>query len=126
MSTAIILFAKGGKTENVFFYDVQSDGFTMDDKRTQIGDGKGDLPSALAKYREWCEGTGDFSDRTAQDFEVSAEEISAQGFDLSINRYKELLVKPRDHVRPEDILDSLRTLEVQIMNDISELTELLK
>lgn len=126
VSTAIILFAKGGKTENVFFYDVQSDGFTMDDKRTQIGDGKGDLPSALAKYREWCEGTGDFSDRTAQDFEVSAEEISAQGFDLSINRYKELLVKPRDHVRPEDILDSLRTLEVQIMNDISELTELLK
>lgn len=126
VSTAIILFAKGGKTENVFFYDVQSDGFTMDDKRTQIGDGKGDLPGALAKYREWCEGTGDFSDRTAQAFEVSAEEISAQGFDLSINRYKELLVKPTDHVRPGDILDSLRSLEFQIMNDISELTELMK
>lgn len=126
VSTAIILFAKGGKTENVFFYDVHSDGFTMDDKRTQIGDGKGDLPSALAKYREWCEGTGDFSDRTAQAFEVSAEEISAEGFDLSINRYKELLVKPTDHVRPGDILDSLRSLEIQIMNDISELTELMK
>jgi type I restriction enzyme M protein len=126
VSTAIIIFAKGGKTENVFFYDVQSDGFTMDDKRTQIGDGKGDLPSALAKYREWCEGTRDFSDRTAQAFEVSAEEISAEGFDLSINRYKELLVKPTDHVRPGDILDSLRSLEIQIMNDISELTELMK
>ncbi len=39
VSTAIIIFAKGGKTENVFFYDVQSDGFTLDDKRTKIGDG---------------------------------------------------------------------------------------
>jgi type I restriction enzyme M protein len=54
VSTAIIIFAKGGKTENVFFYDVQSDGFTLDDKRAKIGDGKGDLPDVLAKYLQWC------------------------------------------------------------------------
>ena len=126
VSTAIIIFAKGGKTENVFFYDVQSDGFTLDDKRTQIGDGKGDLPSALAKYQEWCGGATNFSDRTAQAFEVAAEEIRAQGFDLSINRYKKQLIKPKNHVRPRDILESLRALEVQIMNDISEITELMK
>lgn len=126
VSTAIIIFAKGGKTENVFFYDVQSDGFTLDDKRTQIGDGRGDLPALLANYREWCEGTGNFSDRSAQAFEVPAEEIRAEGFDLSINRYKELLIKPKDHIRPADILDSLRSLEVQILNDVNELTELMK
>ncbi len=126
VSTAIIVFAKGGKTENVFFYDVQSDGFTLDDKRVQIGDGKGDLPSVLGRYRDWCEGSGNFSDRTAQAFEVPAKEIRAQGFDLSINRYKELLIKPKDHIRPSDILNSLRSLEVQILNDVKELTELMK
>lgn len=126
VSTAIIIFAKGGETENVFFYDVQSDGRTLDDKRTEIGDGRGDLPDVLAKYQEWCAGVGNFSDRTAQAFEVSAQEISAQGFDLSINRYKELMIKPKYHVKPGDILDSLRALEVQIQSDIDELTELLK
>ncbi len=126
VSTAIIIFAKGGRTGNVFFYDVQADGFSLDDKRTPIADGKGDLPDVLAKYREWCGATGSFSDRTTQTFEVPAEEIRAQGFDLSINRYKEVLIKPKNHVQPGDILDSLRSLEVQIMNDISELTELMK
>lgn len=89
VSTAIIIFAKGGKTENVFFYDVQSDGFTLDDKRTKIGDGKGDMPDVQAKYLQWCEGQADFSDRTAKAFEVSVDDIRMQGFDLSINRYKE-------------------------------------
>ena len=126
VSTAIIIFAKGGKTENVFFYDVQSDGFTLDDKRLPEPDGKSDLPDVLAKYRQWCEGTGNFSHRTAQAFEVPPEEIRAQGFDLSINRYKEQLINPKNHVRPGDILESLRALEVQIMNDISEITELMK
>lgn len=126
VSTAIIVFAKGGKTENVFFYDAQSDGFTLDDKRLPEPDGKSDLPDVLAKYRQWCEGTGNFSDRTTQAFDVPAEDIRAQSFDLSINRYKEQLIKPKNHVQPEDILESLRALEVQIMNDISEITELMK
>ena len=78
VSTAIIIFAKGGKTETVFFYDVKSDGFTLDDKRTKIGDGKGDLPDVEAKYLQWCQGKGDFSDRTAKAFEVPVDRHSGR------------------------------------------------
>ncbi len=126
VSTAIIIFAKGGKTENVFFYDVQSDGFTLDDKRTQIGDGKGDLPDVGDKYRQWCEGVGNFSDRTAKAFEVQAVDIRAQGYDLSINRYlqrKQVAVK---HEKPTDVLSKLRLLELEILDDLESLEGMFK
>lgn len=125
VSTAIIIFAKGGKTENVFFYDVQSDGFTLDDKRTQIGDGKGDLPNVLAKYQEWCNGTGTLADRTAPAFEVSSEEICSNGYDLSLNRYKQAHVVEMKYDKPEDILMRLIDLEQQILKEALSLKELL-
>lgn len=125
VSTAIIIFAKGGKTENVFFYDVHSDGFTLDDKRTRIGDGKGDLLDVQAKYLQWCEGQGDFSDRTAKAFEVSADDIRAQSFDLSINRYKQQLHVKQQHATPEDILLALQKLEASIQTELNSLQELL-
>jgi type I restriction enzyme M protein len=53
------------------------DGFTLDDKRAKIGDGKGDLPDVLAKYRQWCGREGDFADRATKAFEVSAADIAA-------------------------------------------------
>jgi len=125
VSTAIIIFAKGGKTENVFFYDVQSDGFTLDDKRTQIGDGKGDLPDVLTKYQEWCRGTGTHADRTAPAFEVSSEEIRTNGYDLSLNRYKQAPIVETKHEKPQDILARLIDLEQQILKEASSLRELL-
>lgn len=125
VSTAIIIFAKGGKTENVFFYDVQSDGFTLDDKRTKIGDGKGDMPDVQAKYLQWCEGQGDFSDQKAKAFEVSADDIRAKNYDLSINRYMQ-----KDHVAatpsdPKEILMQLKALENEIQAELSQLEALL-
>jgi type I restriction enzyme M protein len=126
VSTAVIVFAKGGKTENVFFYDVQSDGFTLDDKRTKIGDGKGDLVDVLAQYRQWCNGTVQLRDRTAQAFEVPAEEIRAQGYDLSINRYlqrRQAIVK---HDEPKDVLCRLRVLEHEIAEDLDDLGRMLR
>lgn len=126
VSTAIIIFAKGGKTENVLFYDLQSDGFTLDDKRTQIGDGKGDLPDVLTKYRQWCEANLNLSDRTAKAFEVPAAEIAACGFDLAINRYKVEQRVAAKHEAPADILKKLQEVEKEICADLIELTELLK
>jgi type I restriction enzyme M protein len=126
VSTAIIIFAKGGKTENVFFYDVESDGFTLDDKRTKIGDGKGDIPEVQAKYLQWCEGQGDFSDRTAKAFEVSAEDIRAQSYDLSINRYRETVNAAEKHDDPSEILCRLLTIEADIASDLQLLKEMLK
>lgn len=126
VSTAIIIFAKGGKTEGVFFYDVQSDGFTLDDKRTKIGDGKGDLPDVQAKYLQWCDGKGDFSDRTAKAFEVSADAIRAQGYDLSINRYRETVRVAEKYDDPSEILGRLFALEAEIADDLQLLKEMLK
>ena len=126
VSTAIIIFAKGGKTENVFFYDVQSDGRTLDDKRTQIGDGKGDLPDVLEKYGQWCNGTVDLVDRTAPAFEIAVDEIRAQNYDLSVNRYKEQIANATVHEKPEALLKSLRSLEQEMLADIDVIVELLK
>lgn len=126
VSTAIIIFAKGGKTEKVFFYDVQSDGRTLDDKRTEIGDGKGDLPDVLAKYRDWCVGAGTFSDRTAKAFEVPAVDIRAQNYDLSINRYLQKKHVVVTHESPTDVLSKLRVLELEILDDLESLQGMLK
>lgn len=125
VSTAIIIFAKGGKTENVLFCDVLSDGFTLDDKRTKIADGKGDLPDVQAKYLQWCEGQGDFSDRTAKVFEVPVEEIRAQSYDLSINRYKQQTHDAVDHADPRELLQQLKCLEAEIFQELADLEELL-
>lgn len=125
VSTAIIIFAKGGNTEDVFFYDVQSDGFTLDDKRTPIGDGKGDLPDVLTKYLEWCGGTEALTDRTAPAFEVPSEEIRSNGYDLSLGRYKKAPVVEMKHDKPQDILARLIELEQQILTEASSLKELL-
>ena len=125
VSTAIIIFAKGGKTENVFFYDVESDGFTLDDKRTKIGDGEGDMPDVQAKYLQWRAGKGDFSDRSAKAFEVSVGDIRAQSYDLSINRYK-LHVHTKQHYEtPKEILLALQELEASIQAELDSLQELL-
>ena len=125
VSTAIIIFAKGGKTDNVFFYDVESDGYTLDDKRTQIGDGKGDLPDVLSKYLTWCEGRGDFSDLTAKAFEVSVDAIRTQGYDLSINRYMQKAHVATTHSDPKEILKRLQALEDEIQAELRQLEALL-
>lgn len=126
VSTAIIIFAKGGKTENVFFYDVQSDGFTLDDKRIKIADGDGDLLDVQAKYVQWCEGKGEFSDRTEKAFEVSADDIRAQNYDLSVNRYRVAKHVAEEHADPVQILRRLHDLELEIVQDLNELEGLLK
>lgn len=125
VSTAIIIFRKGGKTENVFFYDMESDGRTLDDKRMPIGDGKGDLPDVLAKYMQWCDGEGDFSARSAKAFEVAPDEIRSLNYDLSINRYIEKQYEAERHEEPRAVLKRLRDLEEEIKIDLKSLEGLL-
>lgn len=125
VSTAIIIFAKGGKTENVFFYDVQSDGFSLDDKRTQIGDGKGDLPDVLDKFRQWCGGSARLEDREKQAFEVDVDSIRSLDYDLSISRYQVHANEPITHVSPAETLSRLIELEAEILNDLSDLQRML-
>ena len=121
VSTGILIFTKGGKTDNVFFYDLQDDGFSLDDKRIQLYDSAfaGDLPDCLARWQ-----SRDLKkdiDRTGKAFFVPAEEIREKGYDLSLNRYKETVYEEVKYNPPKKILKKLKTLEDEIMSDLSEI-----
>lgn len=136
VSTAILVFTKGGSTERVWFYDLQADGYSLDDKRTELkGEGSNDLPDAIAqwkKYRQMVEsnisdstiGTV-FGDKTKKAFVVEAEAIAANNYDLSINRYKEVVYQEEQYDDPKMILQKLKALENEILADLDELEEML-
>ncbi|QTX05813.1 type I restriction-modification system subunit M [Agromyces archimandritae] len=116
VSTAILLFTKtsSGGTDEVWFYDVRADGFTLDDKRTAIE--ANDLPDALTRWLSLSKPASPELDRprTAQSFTVPKSEIEANGYDLSINRYREIEHEEVEHRSPEEILDELDALELEI------------
>jgi type I restriction enzyme M protein len=121
VSTAILVFTKGGKTDHVFFYDVEADGFSLDDKRDPIGEN--DLPDAVAcwKKRSFKQDT----DRTAKHFMVPVAEIQERDFDLSINRYKEAKQEDVKYEPPKKIIAELRVLEREIAKNLSDLEAML-
>jgi len=125
VSTAVLLFTRtdSGGTDEVFFYDMQADGYSLDDKRSPIG--KNDIPDLVEKFHQWKYGKGDFSDRKAKAFTVPKDEISRQKYDLSINRYKEIEYETVDYDSPQVILDQLETLEKEIMSDLKQLRAML-
>ncbi len=125
VSTAIIIFTKGGQTENVFFYDVKSDGYTLDDKRIKIGDGKGDLIDVQTKFLQWQSREAVFSDRTAQAFTVGVDDIRQKDYDLSLNRYKESLSIAVHHEKPLEIVERLMALEREIDASVNALKDML-
>lgn len=94
VSTAILFFTKtnSGGTDEVWFHDVTADGFSLDDKRNPIQ--VNDLPDVLARWKD-RDGAERDRARTEQSFTVPKEEIAAQGYDLSINRYKEIVHEAR-------------------------------
>ena len=124
VSTAIVVFTKGGRTSRVWFYDVQSDGRTLDDKREVIEDGAGDLLDVVARWRKRNPKVD--LDRKGKAFFVSAEEIVENGYDLSINRYKDEKYEEVKCDPPKEILGRLVALEGGILSELKELEDLLK
>lgn len=124
VSTAILFFTKtnSGGTDNVWFYDMQSDGFSLDDKRT--AQANSDLPDILARWQNLA-GESDRA-RTEQSFLVPKDEIAGNDYDLSINRYKEIEYEQVEYESPQIILERLTLLESQIANGRKELEELLR
>ena len=139
VSTAILLFTKtnSGGTSLVWFYDLQADGYSLDDKRNQLLDGaklgalvedslteneheRNNLPDALARWRE-RQGSEMERSATEQSFCVSKAEIAANGYDLSINRYKKIVYDEIEYAPPTEILDELAALEGAILEGIREL-----
>ena len=143
VSTAILVFTKtnSGGTDHVWFYDCDADGWSLDDKRTPLlsedklgpvpttaltaeEHAKNNLPDALARWlaRDAAERE---RPRTAQSFCVPKADIAAQGYDLSLNRYKEVVHEEIEHRAPMEILADLAKLEVEIQRGMNELEGML-
>ncbi len=122
VSTAILVFRKGGRTDEVWFYDVQGDGYSLDDKRTPQPD-KNDLPDLVARWK--ARDPKQEQDRGAKHFFVPVADLRANGYDLSLNRYSVQKYEEVEHDLPKVILGRMRGLEVEILQDIEELEEML-
>jgi type I restriction enzyme M protein len=129
VSTAILVFTKGGKTTDVWFYNVEADGFTLDDKRDKIGGEEDfqDVDDVPQQWARWNGGKGKkhFSDRTGKAFFVPKKEIAENDYDLSLNRYKEIVHEEVKYDSPKTILKRLKKLEAEIANDLEELEAML-
>jgi type I restriction enzyme M protein len=122
VSTGILVFTKGGRTDNVFFYDVQTDGFSLDDKRDPIKDN--DLPDALSRWNS--RDPAEDKDRTAKAFFVPAADIRAQKYDLSLSRYRETVHVEEKFDKPQVILKRMKDLHDDIAKDMAALEEMLR
>ncbi|WP_259781414.1 type I restriction-modification system subunit M [Aestuariispira ectoiniformans] len=121
VSTAILLFTKGGKTDHVFFYDVEADGFSLDDKRSKVE--ANDLPDVLNRWRE--RDPAKDTDKTDKAFFVSADDIRANKYDLSVGRYREVVYEEEAYDPPQEILKQMKGLQEDISKDIADLEGLL-
>ena len=150
MATALLIVTKGGQTDEVGFCDLKNDGYSLDDKRHTVK--VNDLPHLLAswkhyrslrglpvdnfigeklalllkhQYPEGIDASVDFKDRTQAAFVVPKKELAAQKYDLSINRYKEVVYQAEEYEDPKVILKRLKDLEKEILADLDELEGML-
>ena len=143
VSTAILLFTKTGVggTDHVWFYDVIADGWSLDDKRTPLLDeaklgprpeialtdddhAKNNLPDALTRWQD-RDGGERSRERTEQSFCVLKSDIAAQGYDLSLNRYKDAVHEEVEHRPPLEVIADLEKLETEIQQGLVDLKAML-
>lgn len=124
VSTAVIIFTKtgAGGTDDVWFYDMQNDGYSLDDKRTAIVGS--DIPDIVARFKSLGEEAK--RERTEQSFLVPKAEIVANGYDLSINKYKKTVYVEETYPHPLEIMTEIRQLESEITSGLAELEAMLR
>ncbi len=124
VSTAVIVFTKtgAGGTDKVWFYDIQNDGYSLDDKRTPLEGSN--IPDIVARFSNLGEEEG--RERTEQSFLVHKEEIIENDYDLSINKYKEFIYVEEEYPHPLEILAEIKELEKQITTGLEELEVMLR
>jgi type I restriction enzyme M protein len=123
VSTAILVFTKGGETEKVWFYNMESDGYSLDDKRTKQ-DGYGDLQDIVDQFKG--RNGKKKNDRKAKCFFVDKKEIIKEGYDLSMSKYKEDVYEEVAYEKPNVILKKLKEKEKEIMRELEELEGMIK
>ena len=124
VSTAVLIFTKTGYsgTDNVWFYDMEADGFSLDDKRSAIQEN--DIPDIISRFKNLKKEKD--RKRTEKSFLVSKEEIVSNDYDLSINKYKQTEYKPVEYPPTSEIMAELRKIESEISASMDELEKLLK
>lgn len=122
VSTAILIFTKGGETNHVWFYDMQADGYTLDDKRNKITES--DLPEIVQRYKN--RDIKKDNDRKQKYFMVPRKEIVGNSYDLNLSTYKEEVYEEIKYEKPNVILKKLSNIEKSINEGINELAELAK
>ncbi|ERK06390.1 Type I restriction-modification system, DNA-methyltransferase subunit M [Serratia fonticola AU-AP2C] len=150
VATAVIIFTKGGKTDHVWFYDLKNDGYSLDDKRNPIKNN--DIPHLVASWKHYrtlkgfpvdnfmgeklfslltketfdeINGKKNYHDRTTNSFIVEKKDIASNKYDLSINRYKEIIYNIEELEDPKILLRRLKDLENEIISDLSDLENML-
>jgi type I restriction enzyme M protein len=143
VSTAILLFTKtnSGGTDSVWFYNMQADGWSLDDKRQPLlaedklgvappyelneeEHAKNNLPDVLSRWQQRASEERNRA-RTEQSFCIPKAEIAAQDYDLSINRYKEVVHEQVEYLPPKEILAKLNALEAEIQAGMKALEGML-
>lgn len=124
VSTAVLVFTKtnSGGTDNVWFYDMQADGLSLDDKRQPID--ANDLPDIVSRFNNLK--IERKRNRTDKSFMVPIKEIQDNKYDLSINRYKEEVYENKIYEKPEVIIEQIDTLDKERAALLSQLKNMLK
>jgi len=123
VSTAVLLFTKtnSGGTDKVWFYDMKADGYSLDDKRSPVT--KNDIPDIINRYHQLADEAG--RARTERSFLVPVEEIRENKYDLSINRYKEVVYEEVEYEAPAAIIAQIEELDVERRELLAQLKEVL-
>lgn len=123
VSTAILIFTKVGETNNVWFYNMQADGYTLDDKRNKIAES--DLPDIVQRYKDRGTLSGVEGDRKQKYFMVPKKEIVDNNYDLNLSTYKEEVYEEVVYEKPDVIFGKLERIEDDIQKGLAELKELI-
>ena len=124
VSTAVLLFTKGGITDKIWFYDMQADGFSLDDKRQKIADD--DTKEIVTEYQQWQSKPAKYKPANKKIILIDVDDIRKNKYDLSISRYKPVEYTAVQYEQPEVILDKLMMMEDEIGYIVKGLKEKMK